>query len=265
MRINTYIKDRGPFDIIGDIHGCYKELSILLKELGYHKKNGSYMHPKGRKLISLGDLNDRGPENLKTINLIINMVENNNALYVYGNHCNKFYRYLLGRKVQITHGLEGTVKEYNELTWEEKENFKNKYINFYEKQSHYWILDEGDLIVVHGGIKQSLVGRDDPRTHKFCLYGDITGRKDEEGHPIRRDWAKEYTGRAMIVYGHTPILKPIWINNTLDIDLGCVFGGKLGALCYPEKKIITVDSTRPEDEAQLIRMKSKYQELTKSN
>lgn len=261
MKANTYKNLKGPFDIIGDIHGCYEEVVKLLKKLGYYKKDGLFIHPDGRKLISIGDLNDRGPQNLKTINLIMNMVENGQALYVYGNHCNKFYRYLLGNKVQITHGLEYTVEEYKMLSIKEQNDFRHKYIEFYEKQFFYWILNEGELIVTHGGIKESLIGREDVGVEKICLYGDITGKKDKEGHPIRRAWAKEYKGKAMIVYGHTPILKPIWVNNTIDIDLGCVFGGKLAALRYPEKEIIVVHSNQPRSEEQLQRMKSKYEEF----
>lgn len=261
MNVKTYIKEKGPFDIIGDIHGCYEEFIKLLKKLEYNEENGVYIHPQGRKIILVGDLNDRGPKNLETINLVIKLVERNLGRYVYGNHCNKFYRYLLGRKVQISHGLEYTVEEYERLSKEEQEFFRNKYINFYEQQAHHWILDEGKLVVSHAGIKESLIGREDRRTEKFCLYGDITGEKDAEGHPVRRDWAKDYKGRAMIVYGHTPICKPIWVNNTLDIDLGCVFGGKLAALRYPEKEIVEVDSNQPKDEVQLERMKRKCKDF----
>lgn len=261
MKAKAYIKEKGSFDIIGDIHGCYEELIQLLIELGYQEEHEVYIHPEGRKLISVGDLNDRGPYNLLTMKLIMNMVENNLAMYVYGNHCNKFYRYLLGRKVQITHGLENTVEEYESLSKEEQKSFRNRYINFYEKQSYYWILDEGRLVIAHAGIKESLIGREDRRVEKFCLYGDITGESDEEGHPIRRDWAKGYRGEATIVYGHTPICKPIWINNTIDIDFGCVFGGKLGALRYPEKEIVMVDSKQPKDQARLERIKRKCEDF----
>lgn len=264
MRAKFHIKDKGPFDIIGDIHGCYEELVQLIAQLGYREERGVYIHPKGRKIVSIGDLNDRGPDNLKTIHLIMNMVEKGLGLYVYGNHCNKFYRYLLGRKVQISHGLENTVEEYEKLSKSEQEAFKNRYVKFYEQQSYYWILDEGRLVVAHAGIKEALIGREDRRVEKFCLYGDITGEKDAEGHPVRRDWAKEYRGGAMIVYGHTPVCEPIWINNTLDIDLGCVFGGKLAALRYPEKEIVAVDSKQPKDEERIKRMERKTKELIES-
>lgn len=261
MKAKRHIKEKGPFDIIGDIHGCYEELIQLLTQLGYREAGSVYIHPQGRKIVSIGDLNDRGPYNLKTICFIMNMVEKGLGLYVYGNHCNKFYRFLLGRKVQISHGLENTVEEYEKLKKEEQEAFKKKYIKFYEQQSYYWVLDEGKLVVAHAGIKESLIGREDVRVEKFCLYGDITGERDEEGHPVRKDWAKEYRGSAVVVYGHTPVNEPVWINNTIDIDLGCVFGGKLAALRYPEKEIVAVDSKQPKDEARLKRMERKFKEL----
>jgi protein phosphatase len=78
----------------------------------------------------------------------------------------------------------------------------------------------------------------------FALFGDTTGEVDQRGLPIRRNWAQEYRGTAMVVYGHTPVLAPEWQNNTINIDTGCVFGGKLTALRYPERELISVPATQ---------------------
>lgn len=259
--IKQYIKDQGPFDIIGDIHGCYNELIMLIERLGYTKTKKGYVHPKGRKLISVGDLADRGYNNIKSIEVIMKMVEEKNAYYVYGNHCNKFYRYLIGRKVQKTHGLEDTVTEFERL--DDKEVFRKRYISMYQNTFPYLILDEGRLVVSHAGIKEILIGKQDEQVKKFCLYGDITGEFDEEGHPVRKDWFLNYAGKPMIVYGHTPMIEPIFINNTVDIDTGCVFGGKLTALRYPEKNFVQVNSSMKKDQERILRMKKKMEQIQK--
>lgn len=233
------------YDIIGDIHGCFFELTELLKKLGYFYKDGIYKNNLGRKLISIGDLTDRGPENLKVIRLIINMVDKGEALYVYGNHCKKFYRYLTGHNVKVRYGFENTVREYKSLPIEERENFKNMFINFYENQLYFRELDGGKLVITHGGIKEYMIGmgNQNKMVQSFCLYGATTGEFKSDGRPIRYDWARDYKGKPFIVYGHTPVDKATIRNNTIDIDQGCVFGGKLTALRYPEMEIVQVDST----------------------
>lgn len=235
------------YDIIGDIHGCLNEFLEMLFKLKYTLKNGVYSHSQNRKLVSLGDLNDRGPDSLKVIEIIINMSNSGNALYVYGNHCNKFYRYLKGNKVKVMHGLETTANEYNSLTENEKELFKAKYFDFYNNQKYYRILDNGKLVVSHAGIKESMIGisNENKRLISFCLYGDTTGKFRSDGRPIRRNWAQEYRGKQVIVYGHTPVKEAVFFNNTIDIDQGCVFGGKLTALRYPEFEIVQVNSSMP--------------------
>src|SRR5439155_21849439 len=62
--------------------------------------------------------------------------------------------------------------------------------------------------------------------------------------PVRYNWAAEYRGRAIVVCGHTPVPEPEWLNRTINIDTGCVFGGKLTALRYPEKELVSVPAAR---------------------
>jgi protein phosphatase len=78
---------------------------------------------------------------------------------------------------------------------------------------------------------------------EFCLYGQSTGETDEFGLPVRYPWANEYRGDAMVLYGHTPVPTPEWVNNTLCLDTGCVFGGRLTALRYPERALVSVPAT----------------------
>ena len=104
--------------------------------------------------------------------------------------------------------------------------------------SHY-VLDDGKLVVAHAGMKEEMQGRGSGKVRDFALYGETTGETDEFGLPVRYDWAAEYRGTAMVVYGHTPVPEPEWLNRTINIDTGCVFGGKLTALRYPERELVS--------------------------
>ncbi|GHH98454.1 bis(5'-nucleosyl)-tetraphosphatase PrpE [Neobacillus kokaensis] len=233
-------------DIIGDIHGCFQELSELTRQLGYDWKSGIPLHSENRILGFVGDLTDRGPESLKVVDVVWKLVfEHKKALYTPGNHCNKLYRYFLGNKVQVTHGLETTVAEYESLYRKDQQTIRKKFIQLYENAPLYAVLDNGKLIIAHAGIKQELIGKPYAKVKTFVLYGDITGEKHPDGSPVRRDWAKDYKGKACIVYGHTPVKEPRIINNTYNIDTGAVFGGKLTAIRYPELELISVPSTMP--------------------
>jgi protein phosphatase len=242
--------EHGPFDLIGDIHGCCTELQELLNLLGYHvvetrtelSLNGGpiYAHPENRKCIFLGDLVDRGPRILDTLRLVHNMVTAEVAFCVVGNHDHKLLRQLKGHRVQITHGLAETLAEIEALPDEIRPGFQQDLQQFLETLPHHYILDQGHLVVAHAGLAKELHGKTSDRTRSFALYGETTGQKDEYGLPIRGDWPARYNGQAKIIYGHTPIPEPAWRNRTLNIDTGCVFGGRLTALRYPEEQLISV-------------------------
>lgn len=236
-------------DIIGDIHGCLEELLELLEVLGYQNKGSQWVHPDNRKLVFIGDLMDRGPSSLKVIELVYQLVTKDKlAKYIPGNHCDKLYRYFLGNNVKIQHGLETTVEEYQALNKKEQVAITNKMIRLYEQAPLYLEIPEVNAVIAHAGIKESLIGRNDKKVKTFVLYGDITGEKLPDGRPVRRDWAKHYTGDRWIVYGHTPVLEPRFVNKTVNIDTGCVFGNKLTAFRLPEEKIISVPSKQPFNE-----------------
>lgn len=147
--------------------------------------------------------------------------------------------------MKILHGLETTTAELSALTEKERSVYKTLFINLYEGSPLYQILDEGKLIIAHAGIKEEYIGKKNKRVKTFVLYGDITGEVNEDGTPVRRDWAKDYKGDAWIIYGHTPVLEPRMMNKTVNIDTGAVFGGKLTAFRYPELELISVPSSMP--------------------
>ncbi len=240
--------EHGPFDIIGDVHGCHDELVQLLEKLGYERAgtdgNAGWRHPQGRKAIFVGDLVDRGPRILDTVTLVKAMVESGSALCVPGNHDIKFARLLRGRAVKLTHGLEQSKAELDALPESERGRLANELADFIESLVSHCVFDGGKLVVAHAGMKEELQGRSSGKVREFALYGETTGETDEFGLPVRYNWAAEYRGRAMVVYGHTPVLEAEWLNNTICVDTGCVFGGKLTALRYPERELVSVPAAR---------------------
>ncbi|OXY96756.1 polynucleotide kinase-phosphatase [Streptomyces diastatochromogenes] len=231
-RFNDLTHLTGPFDIIGDIHGCASELESLLAELGY----SDGVHPDGRTAVFVGDLVDRGPDSPGVLRRVMSMVGSGNALCVPGNHENKYGRYLKGRKVQHTHGLAETIAQMEG----ESEEFRAEVRRFLEGLVSHYVLDGGKLVVCHAGLPEKYHGRTSGRVRSHALYGDTTGETDEFGLPVRYPWAEDYRGRAAVVYGHTPVPEATWLNNTICLDTGAVFGGKLTALRWPERELVDV-------------------------
>ena len=197
-------------------------------------------HPQGRKAVFLGDLIDRGPDVTGVLRLVMDMVDAKNALCIPGNHDVKLVRKLKGKDVRLTHGLNMTVEQLEKET----PQFRQRVLKFLDGLVSHYVLDDGRLVVAHAGLKESMQGRGSGAVREFALYGETTGETDEFGLPIRYNWAAEYSGKAMVVYGHTPVPEAEWLNRTINIDTGCVFGGKLTALRYPEKELVSVPAMR---------------------
>ena len=237
--------DHGPFDIIGDLHGCLDETLELLAALGYHVEIGTaddggrrfdVSPPSGRRAIFLGDLTDRGPDAPGTLRLVMDMVAAEIAYCLPGNHDDKLLRKLKGRNVRINHGLDLTVEQLGQ----EPPEFSRRVSTFIDSLVSHYVLDDGKLVVAHAGLIETYQGRASRTVRDFALYGDVTGETDDDGFPVRGNWAADYRGSAMVVYGHTAVTEPEWLNNTIDIDTGCVFGGRLTALRYPERELVSV-------------------------
>jgi protein phosphatase len=251
---NDRTHEHGPFDIIGDVHGCADELERLLARLGYVPSTVAgnepgwshvgYTHPEGRRAVFVGDLVDRGPRVLDTLRIVRGMVLSGSALCVPGNHDMKLLRKLNGRDVRITHGLAESLAEIDALPDDIRPQFTKTLAEFLEGLVSHYVFDRGRLVVAHAGLKAEMQGRASGRTREFALYGETTGETDEFGLPVRHNWAAEYRGSALVVYGHTPVPEPQWLNRTINIDTGCVFGGQLTALRYPEQELVSVPAAR---------------------
>lgn len=234
--------ETGPFDVIGDVHGCLDELLDLLTALGYAlARDGdgravNAAHPDGRRAVFVGDLVDRGPDTPGVLRLVMGMVAAGTAFCVSGNHENKLVRALQGRKVNVGHGLAESLEQLGR----EPEEFRADVQRFCDGLISHYVLDGGALVVAHAGLVERYHNRSSGRVRSFALYGDTTGETDEYGLPVRYPWANEYRGRATVLYGHTPTPHPEWVNNTLCLDTGCVFGGHLTAMRWPEKELVAV-------------------------
>ncbi|WP_245897379.1 AAA family ATPase [Hymenobacter nivis] len=247
---NNRREETGPFDLIGDVHGCYHELRALLEKLGYalHDEPVADVRdlgirvtpPAGRRAIFLGDLVDRGPASPQVLRLVMSMVRAGTALCMPGNHDIKLLRHLNGKKVTVNHGLAETLAQLEA----EPEAFKGDVRRFLDGLVSHYVLDGGSLVVAHAGLPEAMQGRGSGAVRAFALFGESTGEIDEFGLPVRYEWAREYRGRALVAFGHTPVPDAEWLNNTIDLDTGCVFGGRLTALRYPERELVAVPAAQ---------------------
>ena len=242
----------GPFDIIGDVHGCADELESLLVKLGYQRRpsdaevsNGgwsslNYAHPDGRIAFFVGDLVDRGPKSVDVVSIVRNMVAGGSGMCVPGNHDVKLVRKLRGKNVKIRHGLAETLADIERIDASVRTRFESELATFLDRLVSHYVVDGGKLVVAHAGLKEEFQGRGSGKVREFALYGETTGEIDKFGLPVRMNWAENYRGDAMVVFGHTPVPDPMWLNNTVNIDTGCCFGGRLTALRYPEMETVSV-------------------------
>ena len=188
----------------------------------------------------VGDYGDRGPDTPSVLKLVMSMAEAGIAICLPGNHDLKLVRKLKGRDVQITHGLGETLEQLEH----ESNEFRDEARDFLDKLVSHVVLDDGKLVVAHAGMKEAYQGRSSGRVRDFALFGETTGETDEFGLPVRLQSAADYRGNAAVVYGHTPVAEAEWQNNTINIDTGCVFGGRLTALRWPERELVSVAASR---------------------
>jgi protein phosphatase len=244
----------GPFDIIGDLHGCCDELNNLLMRLGYLQvgneqdtligKIQPWVHPEGRTAVFLGDYVDRGPRILDTLCQVQAMVQAGSGLAVQGNHEMRIVKHFRAPRQEIRPNLELTIQELASLGDEHQKTVIKAMVDFCDNLPHHLVLDGGKLVAAHAGLREEFHGRDSSYVRNMALFGEPTPPYDEDGPPDRRDWVSEYRGSALVAYGHTPVARSAVVNQTVNLDTGCVFGGRLTCLRYPEMEFVEVDAAR---------------------
>ena len=240
---NNRKSEHGPFDIIGDVHGCFDELCDLIRKLGYGvaENDGQFSltAPAGRKLVFVGDLVDRGPQTPNVLRFVSQMVASGQAFCVPGNHDIRLMKSLFGKEMTLTWGLGESLEQLAK----EPLDFKPAMAKFINSLVSHYVFDDGNLVVAHAGLPEAMQGRGSSKVRDVAVHGEKTGETDEFGD-IRYVWAADYRGKALVVYGHTPVAEPVWLNNTVNIDTGCVYGGSLTAIRYPEREIVSVPAHR---------------------
>jgi len=236
----------GPFDLIGDVHGCRVELESILEKLGYVDANGQgRTHPDGRTVVFLGDIVDRGLEVPAVIRVVSELLRSGSALFVPGNHDERLAAYLMGEELTPAYGMEYSVEQLERMDAKEREETIERFLELYLGAPPYLWLDDGKLVAVHGGLEQDMIGGFDARIWHMCLQGKVAEDTSGLGVPRRIDWAQDYRGDALVVYAHTPVPDAVFVNNTINLDQGCVFGATLSALRYPELEVVHVDAAQP--------------------
>ena len=187
------------YDIIGDLHGHAPTLRLLADRLGY---GPDWKHPQGRRLVFVGDLSDRGPDNAGALRLVMDLVRQGLAYNVLGNHDDALRRWLSGEQIPLLGGIDETINELREQP--DAKKLKENLLRFLTNTPLVLTLDEGKLIIVHAGLEDAMIGEPiTAETRRFLLNGDVIGTSPE-GKTLRRDWAADYHGEAFIAYGHTP-------------------------------------------------------------
>ena len=239
----TCATETGPFDVIGDIHGCRAELETLLAELGLrgrratsHGRAVGASHPERRRAVFVGDLVDRGPDTPGVLRLVMGMVGAGDALCVPGNHENKLLRALRGRKVQITHGLAESLAQLDSAS---------PGVPGRRRAVHR---RPGQPLRPRRRAAGGRARRPDralpgPRVGPGPRASACTGRRP--ARPTSTGCRCATRGRGVPRAGDGPLRpharspRPEWVNNTICLDTGCVFGGRLTALRYPEREIVS--------------------------
>ncbi|WP_237724722.1 metallophosphoesterase [Deinococcus alpinitundrae] len=232
------------FDIVGDVHGCLPELLTLLAKLGYGVDGELRLTPPvDRQLVFVGDLVDRGPDTPGVLKLIMQAVSAGQALAARGNHDERLGQALSGAHVRKP--SPRLVQSLVQLSGESPA-FRRRAAAFLLNLPTRLPLDEGRLLVAHAGDRADLRGseRDD-----YNVHGLDSGELDDFGHLRREDWAARHGGPHLIVSGHSPVRRPRWSGQpgrgeALNLDTGCIYGGALTALRYPERELVSVPAWR---------------------
>lgn len=232
------------YDMIGDIHSCADELEELMKTMGYDitwvqtgdQRAARITPPEGRKLILLGDLVDRGPKSADVLRLAHAIIEQDCGYVIMGNHDLYLAQWMRGINLPINTGIAQTITQLSR----ESEQFLRTMLEMLSALPTYLWLDQGRLCASHAGMRTDLLGRATPEAHEHAINGDEPARNAAKAYDSKLHWSASYGGTTSMVYGHFRLQDALWVNNTMCLDTACVYGGKLTALRWPEREVVSV-------------------------
>ena len=211
-------------DVIGDVHGMYDELIILLEKLGYSLEDGVPIHPDNRKLLFLGDLIDRGNKSIEVLKLVMDSV-NNGHYCISGNHEDKILQFKKHYdkfdyyKTASLSSSETVLK----LLGENKERF-DEYLNFIESLPSYYIYQ--DIAFVHANIEYFSPNK---VMKSHLLYG--TGKENSTDYNYQKLYDKGFN-KYTLIRGH--FVQTGNYNNIFSLEEEQAFSGHLVALKLDE-------------------------------
>lgn len=205
--------------IIGDVHGCIRELDILLERLNLRGADN---------LLFVGDLINKGPAS----GLVVQRARELGARSLLGNHEARILQHL------DTDGDSKLKKDERKTL----EMLSNDDLSFLRSFPLTIQLPEYQAVTVHGGFL--------PQPHWSEQPEEVVTRIqviDRYGRPRKRDsasharpWADFWNGPETVIYGHTPRRAVFRRPFSVGIDTGCVYGGRLTAFIFPHRVICQV-------------------------
>jgi hypothetical protein len=200
--------------VIGDIHGCFDELTDLLALLK--------LQPEDR-VVAVGDLITKGPKNREVLDLFI---DDGRFSSVIGNHDRKLRQRMRGEPVRLTNEQRKVLDQLEED--------RDRYANYL--RSLPYLIDLGSHLVVHAGIRPGV-----PLDEQIA--SDLTEIRTMGADPtLRRGvaWYDVYRGPKTILFGHWPKKKPRQAAFAIGLDTGCVYGRCLTAYIIEADEFVSV-------------------------
>lgn len=207
--------------VIGDIHGCYDELSELLEKISFDTND---------RVAAVGDLIVKGEKNLQVLELFMT---DKRFSSVIGNHDRALCRWWRGEAVFL--------KAAQDKVRVELEDGKQHYLEYLCSLPS--MIDLGTHLVVHAGVRPNVPLKEqsvEDLTELRTLGEDRTSR---EGTP----WYDVYEGEKIILFGHWPAREIRRAKCAIGLDTGCVYGHRLTAYVVETGEVVSVKAHRTYD------------------
>lgn len=200
--------------VVGDIHGCYDELSDLLSKADFTAND---------RVVAVGDLITKGPKNRAVLDRFI---ADERFTSVIGNHDLALLRFWRGEPVQLT---RAQTDAFDQL-----ENSRKQYEAYLA--SLPFLIDFGKYVVVHAGVRPHIPLARQSSSDLTELRTLGRDRASREGVP----WYEVYDGEQSVLFGHWPASQPRVAPRAIGLDTGCVYGNRLTAFIIETGEFISV-------------------------